>query len=140
MKRAKYDVFVSHSSKDKSKYVDKLVNEIKKTGLTVFYDTECIAWGDKIDKKIEEGLQNCKRAVVVISKNYFGRKWTEYEIMTLLSRQNKEGKKIIMPILHRVSKAQMLEHYPELANISFKYSKSCSCSELAKILFNDLRE
>ena len=78
----KYDVFISHASKDKEAYVDKLAETIKKTGLTVFYDSDCIAWGDSISSKVEEGLSNCKRAVVVISKNYFGRKWTEYELMS----------------------------------------------------------
>lgn len=136
----KYDVFISHATKDKASYVNKLANVIKETGLSVFYDTDCIAWGDNIPSKVEDGLVNCKRAVVVISKNYFGRKWTEYEIMTLLKRQNDEGKKIIMPILHRISKKQLVAHYPELVNISFKYSKNCSCNDLAKILYDDIMQ
>lgn len=133
-----YDVFISHATKDKVSYVNKLADAIKDTGLSVFYDTDSIAWGDSIPAKVEEGLANCNRAVVVISKNYFGRKWTEYEIMSLLRRQNSEGKKLIMPILHRISKKQLIEHYPELANISFKYSKNCSCVDLAKLLYEDI--
>jgi len=134
----KYDVFISHATKDKASYVDKLASAIKDTGLTVFYDIDSIAWGDSIPSKVEEGLVNCSRAVVVISKNYFGRKWTEYEIMSLLKRQNEESKKLIMPILHKINKKQLVEHYPELANISFKYSKSCSYDDLAKSLYKDI--
>ena len=134
----KYDVFISHAYKDKAAYVDKLAETIKKTGLTVFYDSDCIAWGDSISSKVEEGLSNCKRAVVVISKNYFGRKWTEYELMSLLKRQNREGKKIIMPILHGISKKQFVEHYPQLDDILFKYSKSCSYEDLARQLHEDI--
>ncbi len=135
-----YDIFISHASKDKNKYVDKLYKAINDTGVTVFYDKESISWGDSITEKINEGLDNCKRAVVVISKNFFGRTWTERELWTLLNRQNKEGKKIIMPILHNISKKQLNEHYPELSDISFKYSKSCSCEELAKLLVKDLKK
>lgn len=137
---SKYDVFISHASKDKAKYVDKLAEAIRNTGLTVFYDSDCIMWGDSISNKVEDGLKNCERAVVVISKNYFGRKWTEYEIMSLLNRQNNEGKKLIMPILHGVSKKQFVEHYPQLEDVLFKYSKSCSCEELAKRLYDDIKK
>ena len=33
----KYSVFVSHSSEDKIEYVDDLVEEIKRLGISVFY-------------------------------------------------------------------------------------------------------
>ena len=133
-----YDVFISHATKDKNSYVDKLVEAIKKEGLSVFYDTECILWGDSIPEKIAEGLTNCTLAVVVISKNYFGRPWTEYEIRTLLNRQNQDNNKLVMPILYGVSKKQLMMHYPELGNILFKYSKSCSCEEMARALREEI--
>lgn len=138
----KYDVFISHATKDKSSYVDKLVKTIKEEGLSVFYDQESIAWGDSISQKVDEGLRNSTLAVVVISKNYFGRNWTEHELKTLLARQ-KSQRKLIMPILHRITKSQLIKHYPELNDISFKYSRKCSCKELAKILkseFDKLKE
>jgi len=31
----------------------------------------CIMWGDSISNKVEEGLKNCERTVVVISKKIF---------------------------------------------------------------------
>lgn len=134
----KYDVFVSHANKDKVKYVDSLVSEIKKTGLTVFYDKECICWGDSIQERVDVAIDNCRLAIVVISKSYFGRKWTEYELKCLLRRQNNDGKKIIRPILYGVSKKEFIKHYPELSDILFKYSKQCSCQEMAQILKNEL--
>ena len=96
-----YDVFVSHANADKLKYVNSLVKEIKKQGMTVFYDAESISWGDNIDEKIEEGINNCTLAVVVISKKYFGRNWTEKELTELFNRQNKSGEKIILPLLFK---------------------------------------
>ena len=138
MQMKKYDVFVSHATKDKTKYVDKLVEALKKENLTVFYDSDCISWGDHISQKVDEGLRSSKLAVVVISKNYFGRPWTEYELKTLLARQNSEGRKIIMPILHGISKKQLVKNYPELNDILFKHSKSCSCEEMAKILKQEI--
>ncbi len=129
----KYDVFISHATKDKINYVNKLVEAIKREGLKVFYDQESIEWGDNILEKVNEGLEESTLAVVVISKHFFGRSWTEYELKSLLDRQNSQGVKVIMPILHRITKEQLTAHYPELKNISFKYSRNCSCNEMAKI-------
>ena len=139
MKVKEYDVFVSHASKDKKKYVDNLVIALKTEGLSVFYDTESISWGDHSPEMIEEGLRNCKRAIIVISKNYFGRSWTEHELRTLLHRQNVQGKKIIMPILYRITKKDLVKHYPELSVIQFKHSKQCSCEEMAKLISSELK-
>ena len=136
----KYDVFISHATKDKVDYVDKLAEAISSIGINVFYDDDCIAWGDKIQERIEEALDSCKLAVVVISENYFGRQWTEHELRTLLQRQSVEQRKIIMPILHNVSKTQLIEHYPELSNIKFKYSKSCTCEDMAQLLKMELEK
>lgn len=138
MNKNQYDVFISHASADKISYVDKLASAIKDVGLSVFYDQESIEWGDSIKECINNGLSSCSRAVVVISENYFGREWTEYEIETLLWRQDLEGKKLIMPILHGVSKRQLVAHYPELSDIKFKYSKNNSCEKLASILYRDI--
>jgi len=135
-----YSVFVSHSSEDKIPYVDDLVYEMKKIGLNVFYDTDVISWGDDLKEKIDYGLKTCQLAVIVISKSYFGREWTEYEIQSLLIRQNNEGCKIILPILYNVSKEDFQKHYPLLKNIVFKHAKSQKKAELAKEIKRELEK
>ncbi len=128
-----YDIFVSHCHKDKLKYVDDLVEELKKLDIKVFYDTDEITWGDDIREKIDNGLKNSKLAIVVISRKYFGRDWTEYEIRQLFKRQFSEGRKLILPILYQINKSDLVEkHYPFLKEISFKYAKSQSTQKLAE--------
>ena len=134
----KYSVFVSHSSDDKIEYVDDLVDEIKKLGISVFYDTDVISWGDNLKEQIDNGLKSCELAVIVISPSYFGREWTEYEIQSLLIRQDKEHNKLILPILHKVSKEEFIKHYPLLKDIVFKYSKSLSKKKLAEEVQKEL--
>lgn len=138
MKEEKYSVFVSHSSDDKVDYVDDLVQEIKSLGITVFYDSDVISWGDNLKEKIDTGLKTCELAVIVISPSYFGREWTEYEIQTLLKRQDAEKNKLIMPILYNTSKEEFVKHYPLLKDILFKYSKSQSKKKLAAELKKEL--
>lgn len=137
-KKETYSVFVSHSSEDKIEYVDDLVKEIKALNINVFYDTDVINWGDNLKEKIDCGLQTCELAVIVISPSYFGREWTEYEIQTLLQRQDIENNKLILPILHNVSKEEFVKHYPLLKDIVFKYSKSQSKKSLAISLKTEL--
>ena len=127
-----YDIFVSHCNKDKLKYVDNLVNELKKLDIKVFYDTDEITWGDNIEEKIDNGLKNSKLAIVVISNSFFGREWTEYELMELFKRQTSEGRKLILPLLYKVSKEEMEKHYHYLKNISFKHAKHQSTRKLAE--------
>ncbi len=134
----KYSVFVSHSSDDKIEYVDDLVREMKSLGISVFYDTDVISWGDNLKEQIDNGLENCKLAVIVISKNYFGREWTEYELQSLLNRQDKEKNKLIFPILYNISKEDLKKHYPLLENLVFKYAKSQSKQKLAEEVKKEL--
>ena len=136
----KYQIFISHATKDKASYVENLVEAIKKQGIKVFYDSESIAWGDHIPAKVEEGLSNCTFAVVVISKNFIGRSWTEYELRTLLARQDRERRKLILPILHNISKKQFVKHYPELVSIKYLYSKQCSCDKMAELIKGELEK
>jgi len=134
----KYSVFVSHSSEDKIAYVEDLVNEIKDLGISVFYDQDVISWGDNLKEKIDWGLKNCQLAVIIISPNYFGREWTEYELKVLLERQGVEKDKLILPILYNTSKEDLVKHYPSLNHILFKHAKSQSKKSLALELKKEL--
>lgn len=138
MSKEKYAVFVSHSSEDKIEYVEDLVNEIKDLGISVFYDKDVITWGDNLKEKIDSGLKNCQLAVIIISPSYFGREWTEYELKALLERQDAEKSKLILPILYKISKEELVNHYPALGNILFKYAKSQSKKNLALDLKKEL--
>ena len=135
-----YSVFVSHSSEDKIEYVEDLVNEIKNLGISVFYDQDVITWGDNLKEKIDFGLKNCQLAVIIISPSYFGREWTEYELKVLLERQDAEKTKLILPILYKTSKEELVKHYPSLTHVLFKYAKSQSKKSLALDLKKELEK
>ena len=56
-------------------------------------------------------------ARLFISENFFDREWTELELKTLLERQNDEGQKLILPILHNITTEQLRNKYPTVADI-----------------------
>ena len=116
-KRKQYDVFLSHASKDKSDYVESLYMVLRRLGISIFYDSDSISWGDNWKQAILKGTAVSEFAIIVISENFFGREWTERELSEFLKRQNESGQKIVLPLLHNITLDQLKEHYPELEEI-----------------------
>lgn len=128
---AMYDAFVSHANKDKISYVNELKASLDKLGVNVFYDKDTLEWGDNWKNKILEGVEKAEFAIIVISENFFGREWTEIELTEFLNRQNRNGQKIILPILHGISVEQLQKKYPAVAEIQALDSSKYSCDEIA---------
>ena len=126
-----YDVFISHANADKAAYVDDLKKSLDKLNIQVFYDKDALEGGDNWKDKIMEGVKKAEFAIIVISENFFGREWTEKELSDFLSRQNQNGQKIILPILHGITVAQLQEKYPAVADIQALDSSKYTCDEIA---------
>jgi hypothetical protein len=65
-------------------------------------------------------IRSGRFAVIVISKNYFGREWTEKELKEFLTRQNESGQKIVLPLLLGISLNELKEQYPDLGEIQWR--------------------
>ena len=76
-----YDVFLSHSTKDKG-VVRELAERLRKDGLKVWFDEWVLKAGDSIPAKIEEGLENSRVLVLCVSANAFGSGWAQLEAGT----------------------------------------------------------
>ena len=126
-----YDVFISHANRDKEDFVEELYQAINKLGINIFYDKDVIDWGDNWKNKILEGTKKSEFAIIVISKNFFDREWTEKELAEFLSRQNRNGQKLILPILHNITLTQLQEQYPSVADIQAIESKKYTCDQIA---------
>ena len=136
--RKMYDVFLSHASKDKLTYVEELKKTLDILGVEVFYDKDTIEWGDAWKKMIYEGLEKSEFAIMVISENFFDREWTELELKELLERQNEEGQKLILPILHNITPEQLKAKYPIVADIQAIESKDNSYEKIALLFARQL--
>lgn len=136
--RKQYDVFLSHASKDKSDYVESLYMVLRRLGISIFYDSDSISWGDNWKQAILEGTAVSEFAIIVISENFFDREWTERELKEFLQRQNESGQKIVLPLLHGVSREQMKQHYPELTEIQVIDTGSKSKEDIAILFAKEL--
>ncbi len=112
----KYDVFISHASEDKENFVEPLANALKEDGLKVWYDRFELKLGDSLREKIDEGLANSRYGVVVLSNSFFKKEWPKAELDALVSRQNENGKKVILPIWHEIGIEEVRKFSPILAS------------------------
>lgn len=112
-----YDVFVSHAWEDKEDFVDEFVSELRKQGLRVWYDTDKLKWGDSMREKIDKGLSKSRYGVVVLSPNYIAehKYWTKAELNGLFQIETINGK-TILPIWHNLTKKQVTEYSPIIAD------------------------
>ncbi len=98
-----FDVFISHANADKEDLIEELYNSLNKLGVNIFYDKEILEWGDKFKDKILEGTKNQNLQLLLYQQISFGREWTERELSEFLNRQNQNGQKLILPILHNIT-------------------------------------
>jgi small-conductance mechanosensitive channel len=110
-----YDVFVSHATEDKESFVDEFVSILREEyQLKVWYDVLTIKWGDSIRAKIDQGLKKSKFGIVVLSRNYIKKHWTQYELEGLFQRESFGGK-LILPVWHDITKQEVQNFSPSLA-------------------------
>jgi hypothetical protein len=98
-----YDVFICHASEDKEDFVRPLAKLLEQQHLAVWYDEFSLKVGDSLSSKIDEGLSKSKFGIVVLSKNFFTKPWTQRELRGLVTREMVEQRDVILPIWHRVT-------------------------------------
>lgn len=130
-----YDVFVSHAWEDKEEFVDGLVDELRKAGLKVWYDTSHIKWGDSMRQKIDEGLRHSRFGIVVLSPNYIAERkyWTKAELDGLFQLESIHGK-TLLPIWHNLTKQQVMDFSPIIANKIAMTTATMTAKEMAEQL------
>lgn len=110
-----YHVFLSHATEDKESFVDEFVGILQDDyQIKVWYDALTIRWGDSIRTRIDQGLKKSKLGVVVLSRSYIKKHWTQYELEGLFQRES-YGCKLILPIWHDITKQEVQNFSPTLA-------------------------
>ncbi len=110
-----WDVFISHASEDKEEFVRPLSQALQAKGLGVWYDETSLKVGDSLRQKIDEGLAHSRFGVVVLSPNFFVKRWPQHELDGLFSREV-EGVKVILPVWHNIDADAVRQASPLLAS------------------------
>lgn len=107
-----WDLFISHAFEDKVDVAKPLADLLISRRLKVWYDDYTLKMGDKLRPSIESGLARSRYAVVVLSPNFFAKKWTQLELDALFTLE-KLGEERILPVWHNVT-ASDVEQFSSL--------------------------
>jgi hypothetical protein len=133
-----YDVFISHASEDKDEIVRPLVHALKDKGLLVWYDEFELKIGDSLRRKIDKGLANSRFGVIVLSETFLRKGWANYELDGLVTRQT-TGEQVILPIWHNITKKQVIEYSPSLADKLARSTATHTVEEIASEIAEVIR-
>lgn len=133
-----WELFISHASEDKKSFVDPLANALTGFGLSVWYDKFSLKLGDSLSRSIDEGLARARFGLVVLSPAFLAKKWPEYELRGLTAREMAGGK-VILPIWHNVSRAEILAFSPPLADKFAIDSKGSTPVQIAVDAIKEVR-
>jgi TIR domain-containing protein len=111
----KWDVFISHASEDKTDFATPLAEALRARGVSVWYDDFSLKLGDSLRSSIDFGLVNSRYGVVIFSKNFFAKHWPAQELNGLANREA-NGRKVILPIWHKVTADEVRQFSPILAD------------------------
>lgn len=126
-----YDVFISHASEDKEEVVRPLANALREEGLDVWYDEFELKIGDSLRRKIDLGLANSRVGLVVLSRSFIGKGWTNYELDGIVTR-TVTGEQILLPIWHDISKREVVAFSPSLADKVARNTATHTVEEIAE--------
>lgn len=110
-----WDVFICHATADITVVAQPLKARLELRSARVWIDETELKPGDSLTKKIRHGLENSRFGVVIISPAFFSSKWAQRELDSMYALES-DGSKVIIPIWHDVSEADVREYSGILAD------------------------
>ena len=110
-------LFICHATEDKDAFVRPLAEALKSAGLSVWYDEFSLRPGDSLRESIDRGLALCRHAIVVLSRAFFAKRWTQWELNGLVHRHLANDRDVIIPVWLDVDADFVSQQSPSLADI-----------------------
>jgi hypothetical protein len=113
----KWDVFISHATEDKESVAIPLAKELSKYPIKVWIDNQELKIGDSLLEKINEGITKSRYGVVILSPNFFAKRWTKRELKMLFMRDDEDDDGVvILPVWHEVTAKEVKSYNLLLAD------------------------
>jgi hypothetical protein len=113
----RYDVFLSHASKDRT-LAEPVAEALRDRGLHVFYDAWALKPGMPWQAALEEALFSARTLVVLVGPDGIG-PWAREELAAGFQRQVSETEFRIIPVLLPGASTDNLREIPFLASRTF---------------------
>ena len=122
-----YDVFLSHSSRDRAA-VRELAQRLKGDGLRVWFDEWVIRPGDSIPLAIERGLEASRTLVLAMSAQAFASDWVTLERHTALFRDPTNQQRRFIPV--RLDDAEIKDALKQFAHVDWREKSEAEYARL----------
>lgn len=133
-----FDVFISHASEDKDDIVRPLATALQGGGLKVWYDEFELRLGDSLRRKIDSGLARSRFGVVVLSRAFMNKGWTNYELDGIVTR-SVNGEQVLLPIWHGITKREVIDYSPSIADKLARSTGTHTVEEIAAEIIEIIR-
>ncbi|MXW65945.1 MAG: toll/interleukin-1 receptor domain-containing protein [Gemmatimonadales bacterium] len=110
-----WDVFVSYASEDGEAVAHPLAQLLAELDLRVWMDRTELRIGDRIRRKIDEGLAKCRYGIVILSPDFLAKEYPQRELDGLANREH-DGRKVILPVWYGVDADDIRRFSPTLAD------------------------
>lgn len=107
--------FICHDWRDKQDIARPIALGLLKLSCPVWYDEYSLRVGDSLRARVEKGLKESKKCVLVLSPNFLSNTgWSKTEFDSIFTRQVLEGSNVVLPVWCGVTKQQIYEYSPSL--------------------------
>lgn len=86
-----------------------LAEALKDRGVRVWYDEFVLEIGSSLRESIDEGLALSEFGIVILSPDFFKKRWTKRELNALVTRENEGERDLILPVWHEVDRRAVAE-------------------------------
>ena len=109
--------FICHDHRDKSSIARPLAHALQKRMCMVWFDDFSLCVGDSLRSKIEKGIKECSRCIVILTQNFLNNEgWGKREYDSVFTREIVEEQGIILPVWYGVSRNDVFQYSPVLAD------------------------
>ena len=118
------------SNEDKDAIVRALAGALAGRGPRVWYDEFTLKIGDSLRQSIDRGLVSSRVGLVVLSPSFISKGWTQYELDGIVTR-TVSGEQILLPIWHNITKQEVIDFSPSLADKVARSTATHTVHEIA---------
>jgi len=109
--------FICHAFVDKEAIARPLAERLRTEVGTIWYDEYSLQVGDSLRESIESGLKRSDRCVIILSKAFLKNEgWAKREFDSIYTREIVEKRKVILPVWVDVSRDNLYQYSPILAD------------------------
>ena len=109
--------FICHDHRDKDSIAQPLALALQRRMCMVWFDEFSLRVGDSLRSQIEKGIKECSKCIIILTRNFLNNEgWGKREYDSIFTREVVEEQGIILPVWYRVSRNDVFQYSPVLAD------------------------